>query len=197
MTAQSGAFEDPSGHPMPPGQIATEKFPVMTYGQTPQIPTAAWSLRIDGAVRRVVHVDWSGLQRMVPSRVTADLHCVTGWSLLNNVWEGVLLRDLLATAEPLPTARFALIKCEGGYTTSLPLETLFDAQTLIAYGHNGETLTPEHGGPVRLVVPSRYGYKSAKWISGLTLSTIEEHGFWELHGYHANGDPWAEQREAP
>ncbi|MDA1097185.1 MAG: molybdopterin-dependent oxidoreductase [Chloroflexi bacterium] len=182
---------------MPPGQIATEKFPVMTYGETPQITTDTWSLRIDGAVRRVVRLDWDGLQRMTPAQVTADLHCVTGWSLLNNVWEGVFLRDLLAIAGPLPGARFALIRCDGGYTTSLLLEALLDSRTLIAFDHDGEKLTPEHGGPVRLVVPSRYGYKSAKWIAGVTLRTIEEHGFWELHGYHANGDPWTEQRESP
>jgi DMSO/TMAO reductase YedYZ molybdopterin-dependent catalytic subunit len=179
---------------LPPGQYLTEKFPVLTYGSTPRVDTETWTFEITGLVQNPVRLTWDQFLAMAEAKVTADFHCVTGWSRFDNRWEGVLVRDLLALAMPKPEARYVMAHCYGGYTTNMPLDSLLADDELIAHKHDGEPLHPDHGGPARLVVPSRYGYKSAKWIRGLEIMKEDERGFWELHGYHSNADPWPEQR---
>ena len=126
--------------------------------------------------------------------VTADFHCVTGWSRFDNRWEGAPVRDLLRLAVPREEATHVMVHCYGGYTTNIPLDALLAEDVLIAHRHDGEPLSPDHGGPARLVIPSRYGYKSAKWIRALELTAGDARGFWELHGYHSNADPWTQER---
>jgi len=126
--------------------------------------------------------------------LTKDFHCVTQWSRLDNIWEGIKVKDLINKAGLLPNAKFALIYCYGGYTTNLPTKVLLDEDVLLAHKHDGNALLPEHGGPIRLIVPKLYAWKSAKWIKGIKLIETEELGFWENLGYHSYGDPWKEQR---
>ncbi|MBI4329434.1 MAG: sulfite oxidase-like oxidoreductase [Chloroflexi bacterium] len=179
---------------LPPGQYLTDKFPVLTYGASPRIETKVWTFEVKGLVKQPVTLTWAEIHRLPLARVTSDFHCVTGWSRLDNVWEGVRVRDVLALAEPLPEARHVMAFCYGGYTTNLPLEAVTAENVLVAFLHDGRDLERDHGGPARLLVPSRYGYKSAKWVRGLELLAEEERGFWEVHGYHSNADPWTEER---
>ncbi|MFQ5860679.1 MAG: sulfite oxidase-like oxidoreductase [Dehalococcoidia bacterium] len=182
---------------VPPGQFVTEKFPVLTYGPTPHISLAEWRLRLFGLVEQEVELTWERLMSLPQSTVTADFHCVTQWSRQNNRWEGVPFRELLTVVKPRPEARYVLVHCYGGYTTNLPLETLLDDGVLLARTHDGAPLAQEHGGPLRLVVPKRYGWKSAKWVNGLEFLAENQMGFWELRGYHHNADPWKEERFWP
>jgi DMSO/TMAO reductase YedYZ molybdopterin-dependent catalytic subunit len=179
---------------VPQGQHVTEKFPVLTYGSTQNIPTSIWRLRIFGMVENDVELDWGQFMAMPQTTLTRDFHCVTQWSHLNNDWDGVLFRDVLSQAKPKPEARFVLAHCYGGYTTNLSLSALLEDDVLFAHKHNGMELEADHGGPVRLVVPSRYGWKSAKWVNALELLVDNKPGFWERLGYHDNGDPWKEER---
>lgn len=179
---------------VPQGQYVTTKFPVLTYGSTQNIPTDAWQLRIFGMVENVVELDWEQFMAMPQAALTRDFHCVTQWSHLSNDWEGVLFRDVMNQAKPRPEARFVLVHCYGGYTTNLSLSVLLEEDVLFAHKHDGMALGADHGGPVRLVVPSRYGWKSAKWVNALELLGDNKPGFWERLGYHDNGDPWKEER---
>ncbi|MBI4235810.1 MAG: sulfite oxidase-like oxidoreductase [Chloroflexi bacterium] len=179
---------------LPPGQSLTEKFPVLSYGATPRVELRTWRLEVRGLVEQPYQLSWAELRALPAVAMTADFHCVTGWSRLDNLWEGVRVRDLLERARPRPGAAWALATCYGGYTTDLPLEALLADNVLIACRHDGRELEPDHGGPARLVIPSRYGYKSAKWIAGLEILERHARGFWEKLGYHSNADPWQEER---
>jgi DMSO/TMAO reductase YedYZ molybdopterin-dependent catalytic subunit len=179
---------------IPPGQFVTSKFPVLTYGPTPRIDPARWRFRLFGLVEGERLLTWEEFQALPRTTVTADFHCVTQWSRLNNVWEGVRARTLVEMARPRREARFVLVHCYGGYTTNLLLEDLLADTTLFADRLDGQPLSPEHGGPLRLVVPHLYGWKSAKWVNGLEFMDREVPGFWEQRGYHMRGDPWKEER---
>ena len=178
----------------PPGQFVTDKFPVFTHGDTPEISLDDWRLRIYGLVDWEVKIDWERFKALPSVAVTADFHCVTQWSRLDNLWEGVPFSHALNLAAVRPEAKFVLFHCYGGYTANLPLETLLDNDVLLAHSHDGKPLSTEHGGPVRLVVPKRYGWKSAKWVNGIELLGRDKAGFWEQLGYNNNADPWKEER---
>lgn len=179
---------------VPPGQLVTGKFPVLTYGPTPRIELKDWRLRLVGLVAHPVDLTWEAFRALPQVKVVADFHCVTRWSRLSNEWEGVRFREVARLAQPQPEARFAAIGCYGGYTTNLELKALLDDDVLLAWRHDGRELAPEHGGPVRLVVPQRYGWKSAKWAHVLEFLAEDRPGFWETHGYHNTADPWREER---
>ncbi len=153
-----------------------------------------WRLIVFGAVERPIEYTYDQILALPRTVITTDFHCVTGWSKKENRWEGVSPADVLASAAIKPDAQHTLIHSFDGYTTNIPLDLLLDHDTLLAYRHNARDLAPEHGAPLRLVVPQRYGWKSAKWVSGIELLTDEALGFWESRGYHKDGDPWSEER---
>jgi DMSO/TMAO reductase YedYZ molybdopterin-dependent catalytic subunit len=179
---------------LPPGQIITRKWPVLHYGTVPRVDRATWRFEVRGAVERPVSLTWDELL-VLPRRETAcDIHCVTRWSRYDNVFEGVPVQDVLERAGVKPGAAYVLVHAEQNYTTNLPLSDLDRPANLLALSHNGEPLTPEHGGPVRLLVPHLYLWKSAKWVTGFQLLEEDYPGFWEQNGYHMRGDPWQEER---
>ena len=179
---------------LPPGQSPTVKFPVLTIGAEPDVPTAGWSLSIHGLVDAPFALRWDQLLGEPQVEQTVDLHCVTRWSQFDMLWSGVRVRDLIERALPKPSATHVLIHAHGGYTTNLPLAALLDDGVLIAHSYDGAPLTREHGGPARLLVPKRYLWKSAKWVSAIELLDHDEPGIWEQNGYHNEGDPWLEER---
>ena len=179
---------------IPPGQYVTKKWPVLSVGDTPDVDLAGFELRLFGLVEAERAFDWQALQSLPRREVTADFHCVTRFSTLDNPWSGFATRHVLGAVTPSPGATHAMIHCYGGYTTNLPLDDLLSEHALLADRHGGEPLAPDHGGPLRLVVPHLYAWKSAKWVSGIELLNADERGFWEENGYHTYGDPWAEQR---
>jgi DMSO/TMAO reductase YedYZ molybdopterin-dependent catalytic subunit len=177
---------------VPPGQYVTADFPVLSAGPTPRIPPDEWRLTVIG--RDGVEQSWSWDRfRSLPSEeLTVDIHCVTKWSKLDTMWEGVSLDVLLADFDT--SAGFAYIECYGGYTTNVPLPDLTGGRAWVAFGYGGAPLAPEHGGPARLLVPHLYLWKSAKWVRAIRLVDRDRPGFWESYGYHIYGDPWREQR---
>lgn len=181
---------------LPPGQVRTEKWPVLHHGLVPDVDLAGWDLTIDGLVANGQRWNWEEFQKLPRARVHSDIHCVTRWSRYDNLWEGVSLRSVIALAAPKPEARFAIIHAEQGFTTNLPLSELLADDVLLADKHDGQALTPEHGWPLRLVVPRRYFWKSAKWIRRIELVDHDAPGFWERNGYHNEADPWREERFA-
>ncbi|MEK7848521.1 MAG: sulfite oxidase-like oxidoreductase [Chloroflexota bacterium] len=182
---------------IPPGQRLTTDFPVLHLGPVPAFRPESWDFRVGGAVAKPVVLGWPELSRLPMVTVTADFHCVTGWSRLDLTWEGVAFSAIASLAQPRPEARSVLIHCEYGYTTNLPLENLMQPDVLFALRVEGEPLTAEHGGPVRLVVPQKYAYKSAKWVRGVEFREAEVLGYWEARGYSNTADPWTEDRYAP
>ncbi|MCL4231214.1 MAG: sulfite oxidase-like oxidoreductase [Dehalococcoidia bacterium] len=182
---------------LPPGQKLETRLPVRTFGRTPVLDLESWRIGIFGLVEREVELGWGQFAALPRAEETSDLHCVTQWSRLGNRWEGVRFRDLAALARPHGEARFATIHCYGGFTASMDLEGLMADDVLLATGLDGRDLTPDHGWPVRLVVPARYAWKSAKWVMGIELTAEEAPGFYERRGYHLRGDPWAEERFWP
>jgi len=177
---------------LPPGQYLTEDFPVLSAGPTPRVSHDRWEFVVTTEAGARHRWTWHELLSLPAEHPTVDLHCVTKWSKLATSWEGVSLSTLLADVDT--AADFALVHSFGGYTTNLPLEDLLDGQAWLAYRYEGEDLAPEHGGPVRLLVPHLYLWKSAKWVRGIQLLLEDEPGFWETAGYHNYGDPWREQR---
>ena len=177
---------------LPPGQYLTEDFPVLSAGPTPVVHTADWTFTITNETGTKHTWNWAEFRALPTQRFTVDLHCVTRWSKLSTDWEGVTLDTLLADVDT--AADYALVHSHGGYTTNLPLADLLDGQAWVAFRYEGADLVAEHGGPARLLVPHLYLWKSAKWVSGITLALQDEPGFWESLGYHNYGDPWREQR---
>ncbi|HYC30985.1 MAG TPA: sulfite oxidase-like oxidoreductase, partial [Gemmatimonadales bacterium] len=174
--------------------IETRKWPVLHYGTVPAMDLDRWRFTVIGAVERPVTLSWTELLALPRQETVCDMHCVTRWTRYDNVFEGVPVRLLLERAGVKPEARFVLVHGEQGYTTNLPLADLDRPANLLALSHNGDPLTPEHGGPVRLLVPHLYLWKSAKWVKGFELLEEDYPGFWEQNGYHMRGDPWAEER---
>ena len=181
---------------MPPGQFLSNKFPVLTYGSPPQVDLKTWKIRVFGSVEQEIELDWEQFTKLDWVSLTADFHCVTQWSSLDNAWEGVLFSTLVATAKPKAEARYVMAHCYGSYTTNLPLEVAM-ADGMLAHKQNGEELGEDHGWPLRLIIPSRYGWKSAKWVNGIELLSEDSPGFWEQRGYSNNADPWQEERFWP
>jgi DMSO/TMAO reductase YedYZ molybdopterin-dependent catalytic subunit len=179
---------------LPPGQIITRKWPVLHYGTVPRVDLATWRFEVRGAVERPVSLTWDELSALPRRETACDIHCVTRWSRYDNTFEGVPVQDVLARAGVKPGAAYVLVHAEQNYTTNLPLSDLDRPANLLALSHNGEPLTPEHGGPVRLLVPHLYLWKSAKWVTGFQLLEEDYPGFWEQNGYHMRGDPWQEER---
>jgi DMSO/TMAO reductase YedYZ molybdopterin-dependent catalytic subunit len=177
---------------IPPGQYATEGFPVLSAGPTPHTPLDRWTFTIRGVVEGPMSWTWEELRALPSEAVRVDIHCVTKWSKLDTTWTGVAIDTLLGGVET--SADHVMAFCDGGYTTNLPLDDLRHGQAWIAYEYEGRPLPPEHGGPARLLVPHLYFWKSAKWVRGLDLRHYDEPGFWEMFGYHNYGDPWKEQR---
>ena len=179
---------------LPPGQVLTRKWPVLHYGSVPDVDTARWTFAVTGAVAAPLELTWAELLALPRQETACDIHCVTRWSRLDNVFGGVPVQALLQRARPLPSARFVLVHAEQGFTTNVPLADLDRPANLLALTHDGEPLPPEHGGPVRLLIPHLYLWKSAKWVRGFELLEEDYPGFWEQNGYHMRGDPWAEER---
>ena len=181
---------------VPPGQYLTERWPVLHHGSIPTFDPASWDLRVHGLVARPLTLTWDEFQTLPRVTITADMHCVTRWSKLDNSWEGVALREIMDRAGVLPEAKHVIFHCDGDYTTNLPLAVVSKPDVLLATAHDGEELTPEHGAPLRAVVPSRYAWKSAKWLRAIEFVAEDRPGFWEQYGYHNNADPWPEERFA-
>ncbi|HEY2015973.1 MAG TPA: sulfite oxidase-like oxidoreductase, partial [Bryobacteraceae bacterium] len=181
---------------IPPGQSRTRKWPVLDASGPPAIDAGSWRFRITGLVGKEVEWGWEEFLALPRVKVFADFHCVTKWSRLGNLWEGVSTRELIGLAGgAADAAHFVLARgYDRGWTTNLPLEDLLSEDALVAILHDGEPISTEHGGPARLIVPKLYAWKSAKWVAGLELMAQDRPGFWEANGYHMRGDPWKEER---
>jgi DMSO/TMAO reductase YedYZ molybdopterin-dependent catalytic subunit len=153
-----------------------------------------WKLKIYGGVEKEIVLNWQEFIALPRIQITADFHCVTTWSRLDNLWEGVATGEIFKLVKVKPESRFVMIHCYGGYTTNLPLEDFLKPSSLLAVQWEGKPLEPDHGGPCRLVIPHLYAWKSAKWVNGIELLTENQRGFWERNGYHIYGNPWNEQR---
>ena len=179
---------------LPPGQYLTEKWPVLHAGSVPKTDLATWDFEVFGEVERPLTLTWDELREIPATEVTVDVHCVTRWSRFDARFRGVHWRELAKLVEPKPHARFVVAHAEQGFTSNVPLEALDSDDALLAYEADGEPLTPDHGWPLRLLVPSRYFWKSAKWLRGLELRSTDQPGFWERYGYHNDADYWEEER---
>jgi DMSO/TMAO reductase YedYZ molybdopterin-dependent catalytic subunit len=183
---------------LPKGQSLTQKFPVLTYGPTPRFDPTNWDMRVFGEVEQEMRWTWDEFQTLPTTTQTVDIHCVTRWSKFDTTWEGVSFREFVKLFGVKPVAKFVIAHCEQGYTTNLPLETMMDDDVMLAYKYEGEFLHSrdliDHGGPVRTLVPKRYFWKSAKFLRALEFSAVDKPGFWEVNGYHNEGDPWKEER---
>ena len=179
---------------LPPGQYLTEKWPVLHAGTVPRTDLATWDFKVFGEVEQPVTLTYDELQALPQSTITVDIHCVTRWSRFDTSFRGVHWRELAQLVRPKPTARFVVAHAEQGFTSNVPLQALEDDEALMAWEADGAPLDPEHGWPLRLVVPSRYFWKSAKWLRGLELLAADQPGFWERYGYHNDANYWKEQR---
>jgi len=188
-----GEGEKTPAQRIPPGQHLTEKWPVLTYGGTPRFDPRTWTFRCFGLVEQEVAWTWEEFLRLPRVEIVSDVHCVTHWSLLDNRWEGVHIRELLKHVRIKPEAIAVMIHADPDYTTNLLLQELID-DVFLALKHNGRDLEPDHGGPCRLVVPKLYFWKSAKWVRSFEFMDVNAPGFWEENGYHMHADPWTEER---
>ncbi len=179
---------------VPPGNRLVKTWPVLHYGPIPAFDGTDWDLEVSGLVANPFTLSYQELRALPIVTVDADMHCVTGWTTLDNTWEGVSFRSIVERAEPLPEAKWVIAHCAYGYTSNLSLQAMADDDVLLAWRNHDEDLTPEHGWPLRLVVPKRYAWKSAKWLTGLEFSAKNRRGFWEVRGYHIHADPWPEER---
>jgi DMSO/TMAO reductase YedYZ molybdopterin-dependent catalytic subunit len=179
---------------LPPGQYLTEKWPVLHAGEVPNVDLSTWTLRVFGEVDDEITLSYDELKALPATEVTSDIHCVTRWSRFDAQFKGAHWRELAKLCKPKPSARFAIAHAEHGFTANVPLAAIADEKALIVYEADGEPLTHEHGWPVRLFVPSKYLWKSAKWLNGIELSAVDKPGFWERYGYHNDADYWQEQR---
>src|SRR5262245_22644864 len=180
---------------LPPRQVRTRKWPVLDASGPPKIDLGSWQFQIGGLVMEPKFWNWEEFQNLPRTQVFADFHCVTRWSRLGNLWEGVRTSELLSHVTIRTNARYVLVHAyDGGWTTNIPLDAFFAEDALFADKHDGEPLSREHGGPLRLVVPRLYAWKSAKWLKRIELVSEDEPGFWERAGYHDVGDPWREER---
>ena len=179
---------------LPPGQSLTLKWPVLHEGDIPAFDPARWDFQVRGLVQNPLRLTWEEFQKLPQVRIVADFHCVTAWSKFDNEWTGVPFRVIAEMARPKPEARYVMVHADRGYTTNVPLDDLMRDNVLFATAHAPEPLTPEHGAPLRLIVPHLYAWKSAKWARGLDFVDQDRAGYWERVGYHMYGDPFKEQR---
>ncbi len=179
---------------LPPGQVLTQKWPVLTYGDTPRVDLETWTFRCSGLVADEVSWTWKEFLALPRITVTSDIHCVTRWSRYDNRWEGIAVSEILRRVKVLPQAVAVMAHTQEGYTTNIALADLAAPDALLALRHDGRDLAPEHGGPCRLVVPQLYLWKSAKWIRGFEFLDVNAPGFWEVNGYHLHADPWKDER---
>ena len=179
---------------VPPGQYLTEKWPVLHYGPVPPFNPKTWDFRVFGNVENEVKLNWEEFQKLEQTTVTADMHCVTTWSKLDQMWEGISFSKIVELAKPKADAQFVIAHSEYGFTANTPIEYCLRDDCLIALRANGAPLTAEHGSPARLVVPRLYAWKSAKWLRGIEFRETDASGFWERNGYNNRGDPWKEER---
>jgi DMSO/TMAO reductase YedYZ molybdopterin-dependent catalytic subunit len=181
---------------LPPGQYETRDFPVLSAGPTPRSPLEKWDFTLTGVTGKSARWTWEEFQRLPREKITTDIHCVTKWSKFDTHWEGVSIDTLLsaAAAQGVEPSPYVMARCDGGYTTNVPLADLMGGKGWIAFIYDGSPLHPEHGGPARLLVPHLYFWKSAKWVRELRMMEHDVPGFWEDAGYHMYGDPWREQR---
>ncbi len=188
-------MSDMSKDRVPPGQTVTEGWPVLHYGSVPYYnDMSKWDLKVVGLVEQPVTWTYSEFNKLPRTEFKNDIHCVTTWSKLGNTWEGVAVSTLMQHVKPLPEAKYVMLHAEHGWSTNLPIEDFLAETSFLATKHNGEVLSPEHGWPVRMVVPHLYFWKSAKWLRGIEFMAKDKPGFWERNGYHMYGDPWKEQR---
>jgi DMSO/TMAO reductase YedYZ molybdopterin-dependent catalytic subunit len=190
----TGKMSRPETERLPPGQHLTKDWPTLDLGMTPQVSRERWRLDVYGAVENTIFWNFSEFLGQKQTRFISDIHCVTTWSRYDNQWEGLATHDLLMACRPREEARFVVLHSSDGYTTNLALEDFAAEDALLAHSWSGKPLTMEHGGPVRLVVPHLYFWKSAKWLKAIEFLDKDAPGFWEVRGYHNRGDPWAEQR---
>jgi len=179
---------------LPPGQYFTDKWPVLHAGDVPKVDLATWTLTISGEVEEPLSLTYEQLTALPATEVTTDIHCVTRWSRFDAQFKGVHWSEIAKRCKPKPNARFAIAHAEQGFTANVPLGAIEDEHALVVYEADGEPLTPDHGWPVRLLVPSKYLWKSAKWLTEIELSASDKPGFWERYGYHNDADYWQEQR---
>ena len=179
---------------LPPGQYLTEKWPVLHAGDVPDVDLATWDFKVWGEVEEPLTLTFDELKALPATDVTSDIHCVTRWSRFDARFRGVHWRELARLVQPRPESRFVVAQAEQGFTSNVPLAALEDGDALIAWAADGEPLTHDHGYPLRLLVPSKYFWKSAKWLRGLELRANDQPGFWERYGYHNNADYWNEER---
>jgi DMSO/TMAO reductase YedYZ molybdopterin-dependent catalytic subunit len=179
---------------IPPGQYYTDKWPVLHAGSVLRADMATWDFRAFGLVKNPIRLKFEELVALDVQEQTSDIHCVTRWTRLDMPWKGVPMRTVLEQVQPLESARFVIAHAEQGFTANLPIEAVMADDAMLAYEADGAPLTAEHGYPLRLLVPSRYFWKSAKWLRGLEFSDVDKPGFWEGYGYHNDADPWREER---
>jgi DMSO/TMAO reductase YedYZ molybdopterin-dependent catalytic subunit len=179
---------------LPPGQNVVTKWPVLDLGVHPNVPRNRWQLTVTGAVENPVMWSWADFLALPQSDIVADVHCVTTWSLYDSRWSGIATKDFLAIVKPKPEARFVVFHSHDGYATNVPLARFAEPDALLARSWNGTEIPREHGGPMRIVIPSLYFWKSAKWVRQISFHAEDRPGFWELRGYHNIGDPWKEER---
>lgn len=184
----------PERERVPPGQFVTNGWPVLHYGGVPRFTPATWSFKVWGCVEKPIELNYETFRAMPQVERTMDIHCVTRWSKLGMTWEGVPMRHLLDLVRPTPEATFVIAHAEAGFTANLPFASLLDDDVMLAHRADGKDISAEHGWPLRLIVPSRYFWKSAKWLRGLEFTTRDKPGFWEQNGYHNDADPWKEER---
>ncbi|HWG89226.1 MAG TPA: sulfite oxidase-like oxidoreductase [Candidatus Thermoplasmatota archaeon] len=191
-----GRVQVPSdqSHRVPPGQFVTDKFPVLHAGSVPRYDPKTWDFQVYGDVENPLKLNREQFLQLPTHKVTCDIHCVTTWSKLDTRWEGVQVRHLLDLVRPKKGAKYVIAECDEGFTANILLEDCLDPDVLCAYRYDDKDLTPEHGWPLRLMMPQRYFWKSAKWLRALRIESNDEPGFWEVRGYHNNADPWKEQR---
>ena len=190
----TGKHGDPSRERLPPGQHEVKNWPVLDLGVQPNIPLDKWMLIVDGLVESPLRWSWEDFRAQPEFRATSDIHCVTTWSRYDNHWAGVSAKHLLALIRPKPEAKYVIFHSFDTYTTNVPLAAFDDDDALLAHTWEGEAIPREHGGPLRVVIPKLYFWKSAKWLKRIELTAEDRPGFWEVRGYHNHGDPWDEER---
>jgi DMSO/TMAO reductase YedYZ molybdopterin-dependent catalytic subunit len=181
---------------VPLGQVVTQGWPILHAGSVPIVKKEDWSLFVHGEVRNELKLSYDELLKLNHTVQTNDIHCVTTWSKLGMTWEGIRFKDLMQVAQPTEKAHFVVFEAEQGFTTNLPLDVVMDDDAMVAFKAQGQPIPPEHGGPVRMLIPKRYFYKSAKWLRGIRLTEHDVPGFWEIRGYSNSADPWNEERYA-
>jgi DMSO/TMAO reductase YedYZ molybdopterin-dependent catalytic subunit len=190
----TGRIARPEEQRLPPGQHLTRDWPVLDLGITPKVTRASWRLDVHGAVETPLFWDFAAFAAQPQQKFVSDIHCVTTWSRYDNAWDGLSTRELLAACKPKDDAHFVVLHSHDGYTTNLALDDFAAEDALLAHAWQGQPIEGEHGGPVRLIVPHLYFWKSAKWLQSIEFVTEDKPGYWEVRGYHNRGDPWLEQR---